>query len=278
MISIICISALFCFTAVAFAEGECDHVWKEWTVTDTDGCTTYVSRECENCGIVEEDTIVNHAWSDWQTDYAATCSEAGLESRYCMNCDADDAYEERTIPATGKHQWSSWTTVAGATIYNAGAQSHYCLNCGLEQRTAIAKLSPFARFTQGKYTVYKGSSMQMGSVLGMASGDAVKSWKTSKKKVVSISKGGKVKAKKKGTAKITVTLKSGKKATCTIKVIKKPKASKKKSSGGSVYITRTGIRYHCKKNCWGLRNANAIYTVSLSTAKSKGLTKCQVCY
>lgn len=120
--------------------------------------------------------------------------------------------------------------------------------------------------------------MQMGSVRSIASGDAVKNWKTSKKKVVSITKSGKIKAKKKGTAKITVNLKSGKKAICTIKVAKKPKASKKKSFGGSVYITRTGIRYHCDPNCWGLRNASALYKASLSTAKSKGLTKCQVCY
>ena len=237
----ICISALICLSVASYAEGEdeCDHVW-----------------------------------GDWQIDYDATCATDGLMYRDCQNC---EAYEEQVIPATGAHKWGAWNIVYGATIYNVGNQVHYCTECGAEQWGTLPVLSPFASFTQSKYTVYKGSKMQMTSVLAFASGDAVKSWKTSKKRVVSITKGGKIKAKKKGTAKITVTLKSGKKATCKIKVTKKPKASKKKSSGGTVYITRTGIRYHCDPNCWGLRNANALYTVSLSEAKAKGLTPCQVC-
>lgn len=274
MFFIICLSAFFCITAVVYANDDCNHDWSDWTNTGTVNCIAHMQRECTICGDVEEKTVPDHAWSDWQAENEPSCAYEGSETRFCAVC---HTVETQSIPATGNHQWSSWYTVAGATIYNAGAQWHYCMECGLEQTGSIARLSPFASFTQSKYTVYKGSSMQMGSVLGMANGDSVKSWKTSKKKVVSITKGGKIKAKKKGTAKITVTLSSGKKATCTIKVVKKPKASKKKS-GGSVYITRTGIRYHCDPNCWGLRNANAIYKVSLSEAKSKGLTKCQVCY
>ncbi len=277
LILTICISALICLSAASYAEEGCDHNWSDWEITDTDGCTSYLTRVClnENCDAIEEDVVVEHMWTDWQTDWDATCSEVGHKSRYCDNC---GAYEEETIPATGKHQWDSWFTLTGATIYRAGVKTHYCMSCGAEQRGTIARLTPFAKFTQSKYSVYKGSTMQMKSVLGIASGDAIKSWKTSKKKVVSITKAGKIKAKKKGTAKITVTLKSGKKATCTIKVTKKPKASKKSSASGTVYITRTGVRYHCDKNCWGLRNANALYKVTLSTAKKKGLTPCHVCY
>ncbi|MGN0484704.1 MAG: Ig-like domain-containing protein [Lachnospiraceae bacterium] len=47
-------------------------------------------------------------------------------------------------------------------------------------------------------------------------------WKSSKKSVVSVSQNGKITAKKKGTAKITVTAKSGgkkKSASCTVKVL-----------------------------------------------------------
>ena len=271
----ICMTAFICLSVVAYADDECDHEWSDWTVTGTDGkCTSYLSRECGKCHITENEAKVEHDWSSWETDFDASCAYEGQMSRDCSRC---DAHEEQHIPATGKHSWGPWSTTVGATIYNAGSRVHYCTECGMPQSGSIARLSPFARFAQGKYSLYKGNSMQMSSVLGIASGDAVKSWKTSKKKVVSVTKSGKIKAKKKGSAKITVTLKSGKKATCTIKVVKKPKA-KKKSSGGSVYITRTGIRYHCRADCWGLRNANALYKVSLSNAKSRGLTKCQVCY
>ena len=53
----------------------------------------------------------------------------------------------------------------------------------------------------------------------MAEGDSVKSWTSSNKKIVTVDKNGKIKAgKKTGNAKITVTLKSGKKATLKVKV------------------------------------------------------------
>ncbi len=50
--------------------------------------------------------------------------------------------------------------------------------------------------------------------------DTVASWKSSKPSVATVSKSGKITAKKTGTAVITVTMKSGAKASCKIKVIK----------------------------------------------------------
>jgi hypothetical protein len=45
-----------------------------------------------------------------------------------------------------------------------------------------------------------------------------------------------------------------------------------------VYTTKTGKRYHSRKTCSGLSNANAIYESTLSQAKGKGLTPCAKCY
>ena len=65
----------------------------------------------------------------------------------------------------------------------------------------------------------------------MANGDSVKSWKSSNKKIVTVDKNGVIKAgKKNGTAKITVTLKSGKKATLDVKV-QTPKVKTTKIKG-----------------------------------------------
>jgi translation elongation factor EF-Tu-like GTPase len=50
------------------------------------------------------------------------------------------------------------------------------------------------------------------------------------------------------------------------------------STSTTVYITKTGKRYHCTPDCPGLSNANAIYRTTLTSAKSKGLTPCQKCY
>lgn len=46
----------------------------------------------------------------------------------------------------------------------------------------------------------------------------------------------------------------------------------------TVYITRTGKRYHSTANCPGLSNANAVYGSSLTAAKQKGLTPCARCH
>ena len=55
-------------------------------------------------------------------------------------------------------------------------------------------------------------------VKGIAAGDSIKSWKSSNTKVAIVNSKGKITARKKGTATLTVTLKSGKKATAKIKV------------------------------------------------------------
>ncbi|MBC1604402.1 hypothetical protein HCJ39_06715 [Listeria rocourtiae] len=45
--------------------------------------------------------------------------------------------------------------------------------------------------------------------------------------------------------------------------------------GKMVYITATGKRYHFDQNCRGLNNSNGETQVTLSEAKSRGLTKCK---
>lgn len=44
-----------------------------------------------------------------------------------------------------------------------------------------------------------------------------------------------------------------------------------------VYWTETGKRWHTRKSCTGLNNANAIYSGSLSQAEAMGLTPCKRC-
>ncbi len=53
--------------------------------------------------------------------------------------------------------------------------------------------------------------------------------------------------------------------------------SAKFPASGTVYITRTGKRYHLNKNCYGLRNAGSIYTTTKKKAEAKGLTPCAIC-
>lgn len=49
-------------------------------------------------------------------------------------------------------------------------------------------------------------------------------------------------------------------------------------SGGEVYITHTGKRYHNNSGCQGLSNANEIISSSEADAISRGFTRCKLCY
>ncbi len=46
----------------------------------------------------------------------------------------------------------------------------------------------------------------------------------------------------------------------------------------TVYITKTGSKYHSTKECSGLNRAKSIYSCSESEAQSRGLTKCSICW
>ena len=121
------------------------------------------------------------------------------------------------------------------------------------------------RLSSSNMTVYFKSSKKL-NVIGKI---GKVTFKSSNKKVAKVTKAGKVIAKKKGKCTITVKA-NGITLKCKVKVKKAPKKY--------VYITRTGKRYHCDRDCWGLRNANALYKVTLSKAKKKKLTPCHVCY
>lgn len=74
----------------------------------------------------------------------------------------------------------------------------------------------------------------------MARGDRIKSWKSSNKKTAIVNSKGKITGKKAGKARITVTLKSNKKATIQVKVQKKTVTTSK--------LTVTGKTLKIKKN------------------------------
>lgn len=62
------------------------------------------------------------------------------------------------------------------------------------------------------------------------------------------------------------------------KAKKKTAKKKKKKNSGTVYVTATGECYHCRKICYGLRHARAIYKMSRQEAIEEGLIPCHVCY
>ena len=80
----------------------CPHAQTEET-TEPPSCLSpgRVKTVCKACGVVvSEQTVppLGHDWGDWQTDSAPTCTEEGIEFRFCNRCGERD---ERSVEALG---------------------------------------------------------------------------------------------------------------------------------------------------------------------------------
>ena len=63
-----------------------------------------------------------HDFGDWTVTTAATCTETGVETRFCSKCDET---ETREIPALG-HAWGDWTRISSATETQKGVEMRLC--------------------------------------------------------------------------------------------------------------------------------------------------------
>ena len=183
---------------------------------------------CEVCGEhysypTEENAIpaTGHTWSeDYVVDKAATCTEAGEKSKHCTACDAKEDVQE--IPALG-HKWSNWKRTAAATVFKPEVQTRKCSACNKsETRNVGKKLAPKATLNASTVTLKVKQSTSRLKVTGLAKGDSVKSWKSSNRKIFTVSGKSngtcKITGKKRGTAKLQITLASGLKKTVKVKV------------------------------------------------------------
>lgn len=183
---------------------------------------------CEVCGEhysypTEENAIpaTGHTWSeDYVVDKAATCTEAGEKSKHCTVCDAKEDVQE--IPALG-HKWSNWKRTAAATVFKPEVQTRKCSACNKsETRNIGKKLAPKATLNASTVTLKVKQSTSRLKVTRLAKGDSVKSWKSSNSKIFTVrgkSNGTcKITGKKRGTAKLQITLASGLKKTVKVKV------------------------------------------------------------
>ncbi len=174
------------------------------------GIKTYI---CSNCRDSYKRLIphINHKYSGKITKQPG-CTSTGLKTYTCSNC--KKTYTD-TIPAT-KHKYSSWKTSKKPTIFKNGTKTRKCSNCGKQETKTIKKLKASVSIKK-KASVKAGKSIQL-KIYKKSKGDKISNWTSSKKSVATVNKKGKVTARKKGKAKITVKMKSGCKATCTVTV------------------------------------------------------------
>lgn len=194
------------------------HSWTEWEADGYLCCEGKYERYCEYCAKYETKYRAgdgNHLWSSWQTYTIPTCTKQGVDYRYCLNCSFE---ENKYNPANpNNHSWSGWYYFSMPTALDSGEMHRECFECLKVEVQQCDKLDAKIKLSAKSKTLKRGKKYTL-KLKSYTYGDEIKSFKSSNKKVATVTKKGKITAKKKGTAKITVTMKSGCKATCKIKV------------------------------------------------------------
>ena len=195
---------------------------------------------CADCGvkIFSGQTIAktkNHNWDGGVITTEPTCTERGEKTFTCTICGNTNT---KKVNATG-HSYGAYKVVKEPTNKRKGLKSKTCSVCGKIVYEAIPKtnFSPTdssetnpdqnpqtsqkttqkIKLNRRKLTLKKGKSFRLKVTLTPADSQDKITYKTSNKKIATVSKKGKIKAKKKGKVKITV-ISGKKKAVCTVKV------------------------------------------------------------
>ena len=176
-----------------------------------------------------------HHWDQGEIITEATCTEEGEKTFTCTICGNTNT---KKVNATG-HSYGAYKVVKEPTNKRKGLKSKTCSVCGKIVYEAIPKtnFSPTdssetnpdqnpqtsqkttrkIKLNRRKLTLKKGKSFRLKVTLTPADSQDKITYKTSNKKIATVSKTGKIKAKKKGKVKITV-ISGKKKAVCTVKV------------------------------------------------------------
>ena len=140
------------------------HEWGEYHLDGDQTCTYdgHKTAECTREGCSEENKIVaagaalGHDWEDYfTTDIAATCTEAGSESRHCARCSATT--DVAPIVAHG-HSFTDYISNGDATTEADGTKTAVCDHgCG-ETDTVIDEGSRIVETPTGITNVESGHS------------------------------------------------------------------------------------------------------------------------
>ena len=205
-----------------------DHVYGEY---QPDGNATCLAdgtktRVCSVCKaretVTDPGSATGHKYGAYQPDGNATCLADGTKTRVCSVCKAQETVADPGS-ATG-HKYGAYQPDGNATCLADGTKTRVCSVCKAREtvRDSGSRLVPTGSISQKKIRLQYRQSTSAVKVSGLARGDFVQTWKSSRPSVASVSSKGKITAKKKsGSAKISAYLASGKVLTVTVTVQKK---------------------------------------------------------
>lgn len=148
----------------------------------------------------------------------ASCTETGYYRKWCYLC---GEIFSSNVSLVREHEWDVGTITTKPTALKNGVKTYTCSVCKQKKTETVAKLKATIKLSATKKTLVPKKKYTL-TISKLAKGDSVKTVKSSKNSVVTVrklkAKRYVIIAKKKGTAKVTVTLESGKKAICRITV------------------------------------------------------------
>ena len=181
---------------------------------------------------------------------------------------------QSTIPVTHEHVYGKWNTIRKSTIFTQGIQERKCQKCGAVQKRNLEKLAPTGSLNMTSIPLKIKQKTNVFKVKGLANGDSVKSYSSSNKKIFTVSSNGKITAKKKGTATLTVTLASGKQLKAKVKVQKGTVRTSKISVKERNISLKKGKKYQIKASVSPLTSQERVtYSTSnkkIATVDKKG--------
>ena len=203
------------------------HSWQEWQrIAGTCIEEGRIVFGCTVSGCTARKTEVleksDHVYGEYQSDGNATCLADGTKTRVCSVCKAQETVADPGS-ATG-HKYGAYQSDGNATCLADGTKTRVCSVCKAQETVTDpgSRLVPTGSLSQKKIRLQYRQSTSAVKVSGLAKGDFVQSWKSSRPSVAGVSPKGKITAKKKsGSAEISAYLASGKVLTVTVIVQKK---------------------------------------------------------
>ena len=140
-----------------------------------------------------------------------------------------------------------------------------------------SKLTSTIKVTASSIKLKVKQSTTKVKVTGLANGDSIKSWTTSNKKIVTVTRKGTIKGLKAGKAKVTITLASGKKQVINVTVQKTAVKTTKITGIASKATLKKGKKLTLKPVISPITSLQKVtYTTSnkkVATVTKKGVIK-----
>lgn len=123
-----------------------EHVCTPVEAWSSDGSGHWHECSDPNCTITmnnEKPNFAEHTYGEYAVTEAATCTEAGTETRTCTVCDYEDS---RTIPMT-QHTWDDGVVTTQPTATTEGVKTYTCSVCHVTRTEVIPMLNVEYTFT-----------------------------------------------------------------------------------------------------------------------------------